>query len=201
MLIVTEGERLAYSNTCMDVNNNYRWDMSVDEEVYTDTKARSLADMKTLASKGYRSYAKHLGCVRQPLFDIPLDHIVLDELHLLLRVGDVLLRNLILQVDSMGHKRKEHEGQGSNSIRELEEAVLACGVSFQIRQPTGKPIPGSYDFTALSGKFKLQVMRKLPSKFDTILPDGLSAQVAQLWNVSVVDMHVHTWTYYQYTCI
>ena len=161
--------------------------MSVGEEVYTITKARSLADMKSLASKGYRSYTKHLGCVRKPLFDIPLDHIILDELHLLLRIGDVLLRNLILQVDSMGHKRKEHEGEGSNGIRELEEAVRACGVSFQIRQnrePTGKPIPGSYDFTALSGKFKLQVMRKLPAKFDTILPDGLAAQVALLWNVS-----------------
>ena len=84
--------------------------MSVDEEVYTSTKARSLTGMKSLVTKGYRSYTKHLGCVRQPLFDIPLDRIVLDELHLLLRIGDVLLRNLILQVDSMGHRRKEHDG-------------------------------------------------------------------------------------------
>ena len=150
--------------------------MSVDEEVYTKTKARSLSDMKSLAAKGYCTYAKHLGCVREPLFEIPLDRVVLNELHLLLRVGDVLLRNLILQVDSMGHRRKEHEGVETNEIKELEEAVRACGVSFQIRQnrePTGKPIPGSYDFTALSGKFKLQVMRKLPAKFDTILPDRL----------------------------
>lgn len=103
----------------------------MDEGVYTDTKARSLADMKSLAARGYRACAKHLGCVRQPLFDIPLDHIVLDKLHLLLRVGDVLLRNLILQVDNMGHKRKEHEGEESNGIKQLEEAVRACGVSFQ----------------------------------------------------------------------
>ena len=116
--------------------------------------------MKSLAAKGYWSHIKHLGCVRQPLFDIPLDRIVYDELHLLLRIGDVLLRNLILQVYSMRHRRKEHDGQDSNGIKELEEAVRACGVSFQIRQnrePTGKPIPGSYDFIALSGKFKLQV--------------------------------------------
>ena len=92
--------------------------MSVGEEVYTKTKARSLADIKSLASKGYRSYTKNLGCVRKPLFDIPLDHIIVDKLHLLLRIGDVL-RKLILQVDSMGHKQKEHEGEGSNGIREL----------------------------------------------------------------------------------
>ena len=75
----------------------------------------------------------------------------------------------------MVHRRKEHREE-INGIKELEEAVRACGVSFQIRQnrePTGKPIPGSYDFTALSGMFKLQVMKKLPAKFDTILPDGL----------------------------
>ena len=166
------------------VNNiNYRWDMSADAAVYIVTKARSLKDMKTLAAKGYRTYTKHLGCVQQPLFDIHLDCIILDELHLLLKVRD-LLRNFILQVDSMGHKKKEHEGEESSGIRKLEEAVRSCGVSFQIqqnREPTGKPIPGSYD---LSGKFKLQVMMKLPAKFDTILPDSLGAQVAQLWNVS-----------------
>ena len=104
--------------------------MSVDERVYTSTKARSLTGMKNLVTKGYHSCTKHLGCVRQPLFDIPLERIVLDELHLLLRIGDVQLRNLILQVDSMGHRRKEHNGQDSNRIKELEEAVRACGVSF-----------------------------------------------------------------------
>ena len=77
----------------------------------------------------------------------------------------------------MGHRRKENEGVETNGIK---LAVCACGVSFQIRQNRGKPIPSSYDFTALSGKFKLQVMRKLPAKFDTILPDGLEVQVAQL---------------------
>ena len=98
--------------------------MSVDEEVLTDTKARLLADMKSLASKGYHSYTKHLGCVQKPLFDIPLDHIVLYEFHLLLQIGDILLRNLILQVDSMGHKQKENEGERSNGIMELEEVSM-----------------------------------------------------------------------------
>ena len=42
----------------------------------------------------------HLGCIRRPLFDIQLENIVLDELHLLLRIGDVLIRNLILHADS-----------------------------------------------------------------------------------------------------
>ena len=58
--------------------------MSVAEDVYTKTKARSLGSMKDLASHGYSTCAKHLGCVRLPSISISLDQIVLDELHLLL---------------------------------------------------------------------------------------------------------------------
>ena len=28
------------------------------------------------------------GCIRMPLFSIPLDHVVIDELHLMLRITD-----------------------------------------------------------------------------------------------------------------
>jgi len=38
------------------------------------------------------------GVVNLPLLNIPLDHIALDELHLLLRITDVLLRNIIMMV-------------------------------------------------------------------------------------------------------
>ena len=47
-----------------------------------------------------------------------------------------------------------------------------------------KPIPGSFDWTALSGKHKLLVLKKLPAKMDTILKEDVSPQVAKLWNVS-----------------
>ena len=70
----------------------------------------------------------------------------------------------------MDHRKKEREGKTTNGIRKLEEAVRSCGVSYQIwqnRKPTGKPISGSYDFSAFVRKFKLQVMRKLPAKFDS----------------------------------
>ena len=41
---------------------------------------------------------KQPGCHSQPLFDISLDHIVIDELHLMLRVMDRLEQGLILEV-------------------------------------------------------------------------------------------------------
>lgn len=44
------------------------------------------------------NWYKQPGCHSQPLFDIPLDRIVIDELHLMLRVMDRLEQGLILEV-------------------------------------------------------------------------------------------------------
>lgn len=41
---------------------------------------------------------KQPACHSQPLFDISLDHIMIDELHLMLRVMDRLEQGLILEV-------------------------------------------------------------------------------------------------------
>ena len=71
--------------------------MSVDEEVYCQEKARSLS---SLTSDSQHSMQQTSGLYSPPLLNIELDHIVVDELHLMLRVGDVLLINLILYADS-----------------------------------------------------------------------------------------------------
>ena len=63
---------------------------------------------------------------------VSLEKIVLDVHHFLLRIRDVLLRNLILQVDSMDHKRKEHEGEAANVIR--GGAVLWCHILHKAEQ-------------------------------------------------------------------
>ena len=160
--------------------------MSQPEEQYTNSKARSLSDMQELGSHSYKVCSKHLGWFRPPLLYVQLDHIVLDELHLLLRISDVLLRNLIWYMDSLNHRSKEHRGEQTNHIRQLEDAVHSCGVSFRIwqnREPSGKPIPGSFDFTPLPGKDKLKVFRKLPAKMDSFLSEDVAPLVARLWNV------------------
>ena len=64
-----------------------------------------------------------------------------------------------------------------------EVGVRSC---WQNKEPTDNPIPGSYDWTALSGKHKLLVFKKVPARMETVLKDTLSAHVAKLWNVSIV---------------
>ena len=111
-----------------------RWNMSMDEEVYCQEKARSLSSLKSDSQHSTRHCSKHLGCIHPPLLNIELDNIVVDELHLMLRVGDVLLRNLILYADSRDHASREHRGEDANNLRQLERAIRSCGVSFQIWQ-------------------------------------------------------------------
>ena len=56
---------------------------------------------------------KHLGSKGTPILRMEPTTLVLDELHLL-RIGDVLLRNVILQANSLGHMVHMMEGRQSD---------------------------------------------------------------------------------------
>ena len=174
----------AYS-TSKSSYTSHRWDMSVDEIVYCRQKARSLSTLEDCSKYSKQTCSKHLGCIHPPLLKVELGHLVLDELHLMLRIGDVLFRNLILYADSRDHTSRERGGTSSH-VQQLQQAIQSCGVSFQIwhkKEPSGKPIPGSYDWTALSGKHKLLVLQKLPEKMSTFLPEATCTKFANLWTV------------------
>ena len=53
---------------------------------------------------------KNFCCINPPLLNIPLDHIILDELYLLLRITDVLTCNVLDEViewdDEEAHRKK-----------------------------------------------------------------------------------------------
>ena len=110
--------------------------MPVDEKVYTGTskKAHTQQKMKELSADTNSSCAHHLGYVLPTYPNIPLDHIVMNELHLILRIMDVLIRKLILYADSEDHRQKEHHGVESHIVRKLELAIHSGGASFQIWQ-------------------------------------------------------------------
>ena len=74
----------------------------------------------------------------------------------------------------------------ANHLQQLEQAIRSCGVSFQIwqrRKPTGKSISGSYEWTARTGKHKLKVLKMLPEKMSTWMPDSISPRVAGPWKM------------------
>ena len=55
--------------------------------------SRSLQEIQDMCKRSKENFC----CDKQPFFNIGLDHIVPDELHLLLRVTDILTENLVLK--------------------------------------------------------------------------------------------------------
>ena len=102
-------------------------------DVSKGSTLRSLESMQTCASLNPSRPAKQrLGSKHTPLLRIEPDHIIPDELHLLLRVMDVLLRNLIWEMVWRDHAAYERGGDHGTFLQQLVEAVKSCGISFKV---------------------------------------------------------------------
>ena len=102
------------------------------------------------------------GRLKDPLLKIPLENVIPDELHLLLRVTDILTRNLIYAAgthDTQNGRRGNDILKGK-MIQKLLECIRSCGVTFKIYDSTKK----DFSFTSLVGKDKLKLLEKLPPK-------------------------------------
>lgn len=65
---------------------------------------RTLKEMGELAQK--KNAKEKYCCKHKPLINIELDHVILDELHLLLRILDILIENLVW--DALQWDQKEN---------------------------------------------------------------------------------------------
>jgi hypothetical protein len=129
---------------------------------------------------------KNYCCVHAPILNIELSHVVIDELHLLLRIMDVLIGNLVQEAlqwdkrDNWGEKASE---QNSVHVNHLIDVIRSCGVSFDIWEKTNADKKGSglYDFTSLLGSDKKKLLKKLPEKLDGVIPPLCESTVKTLW--------------------
>ena len=100
--------------------------------------ARTISEIKELASKPKRQRAIKYGCIEQPLFPtIPISHVVIDTLHLLLRISDVLMNLLLADLE-------RHDELKKLNLKEFDPSKLCymakfqaflnddCGIPFQI---------------------------------------------------------------------
>ena len=127
-------------------------------------------------------------------------HIVLDELHLLLRILDVLIRNLILEMVRLDIQSNQRAGASSAShLERLVSTIRDCRISFSVWEKDADRKPtGVHDWTSLTGADK-KLLSTLPEKLPGILPSDISPTVVHIWNVchtiSSSDMYTCTCTY------
>lgn len=185
-LLILLGLSAANSNhACVwcKVHKNDRWNMSCNLEHYDSPELkRTLEELRKCAGKTTKNYC----CIYPPLLDIELDHVVPDELHLLLRIMDVLIKNLIM--DAVCWDEKDNWGKRScdkeeNHLNLLVETIKSCGVSFGVwknKNEDGK-VCGIYDFTSLMGDDKKKLLKHLPNKLQGILRPNCEEKVRNLW--------------------
>ena len=77
----------------------------------------------------------NFGCVNEPLINIPLTNVIPDELHLLLRITDKLLQNVIdevLERDAVEDFSKTRGQTKGINLSKLVKAINSLGISFAI---------------------------------------------------------------------
>ena len=147
----------------------FRGDMSKpDTHYHRDPICLTLAQVTQYVENGKKEFC----CINQPLLNIPRDHIVLDEVHLLLRMADVLMNNLIEDAIERDDKesvlmaqRREKLERGKH-LRKLAETINSCGVKFNVwekKNADGKG-SGTVDWTSLKGDEKRKLLKLLPDK-------------------------------------
>lgn len=111
-----------------------RLDMSKRKDHYNSQPiARTLSEIQEMYSLP-RSQSRY-SCVRKPLFNIALHHIILDELHLMLRATDRLLGNLIKEVMERDGKADINNKKGEEKglyLKKLFKEINNAGITFNV---------------------------------------------------------------------
>ena len=123
-----------------------------------------------------------MGRLHDPLLRIPMENVIPDEIHLMLRISDVLTRNLInaaATYDLNGRHRSDI--LNGEMIKKLVEHIRSCGVSFQIYDSATK----TFNFTSLVGRDKLKLLENYHRNYSTV-NQGIYNIVEQLWEVNII---------------
>ena len=148
------------------------------------------------AEAGPPKRGNKFGQKAKPLVNLPLEQVVIDELHLMLRITDVLTDNLLQQTMWLDKQAKSKTLAGPHTEM-LVTAISACGVSFSVWEKTNADGSGSgrLDFTSLMGPDKKILLQNLPEKLEGsgALNADTENDVLLMWTVRVLNMAL--WKY------
>ena len=138
----------------------------------------------TCVSYGKPAASKY-GQKQKPLVHIAIDHIVIDELHLMLRITDILTSAIIkdaIRKDKLDGEKKVLEGK---NLKGLIAANRHGSVTFTVWESRNADGGGSgqFEFTSFMGPDKLRLLRALPSQVSGCLTNATEGDVVELWEM------------------
>jgi len=128
-----------------------------------------------------------------PLIHIEPKNIIPDELHLMLRITDVLIEAIIntvtaydllkhheLQQTTLGRRRFTFNALEGPMLKKLIAVINSCGVQFHIWKEGND---GALSWTSLMGPDKLKLLERLPDELKFCHPIEMVSEVQALWKV------------------
>ena len=190
ILLVIMGLSCATSDyACLwcKVHKSKRFDMSKPQDYYnTSPNTRTLEELHKFCSLS-KSQSKY-SCIREPLIHINLNNIILDELHLMSRVTDRLMENLIKEVVEKDSKEDINKKKGEEKKiyqQKLVKEINDVGITFNLWEKTNADGKGSgiLDWTSLLGSDKKKMLNCLPARLqvtDLLFPETKET-VIKIW--------------------
>lgn len=185
LMLGMKGATSIYACLWCKIAKTNRWNMEFDLEHYNKSPLkRTLQEVITLGRK--KGNTEKYSCEHEPLLKVDLDNVILDELHLLLHIMDVLINNLVRETvewDKKENFNKRKANQNDTHLKNLQTSIRSCGISFQIWEKTNADGKGSgmYDFTSLLGADKKKLLAELPEKQSNCIHPETSQTVIKIW--------------------
>ena len=181
VMLGLNGATANYACAWCKIHKDDRWKTDQHFSYFnSEPLSRSLPEMKKMSKISKDNY----GCCKEPLLDIELDHIIVDELHLLLRITDVLTSNLITEVIEWDiEENLESTSNKQVHLNKLINSIRSCGVSFDVwkkKNADGKE-SSIYDWTSLMGNDKKILLYHLPEKMHDFLRSETVDKVIKIW--------------------
>uniref|UniRef100_A0A1X7UI92 Uncharacterized protein n=1 Tax=Amphimedon queenslandica TaxID=400682 RepID=A0A1X7UI92_AMPQE len=165
-----------------------RYHTSIAPVVHQTEQARTLASIENcLQSKN------KLGVKNKPLFNIETDRVIVDELHLLLRMSYVLINNLVLATIAQDNNLLTRSTIHLDTL--LDKVHECCtfrvkdwhyGLVLVLQQVwESKTKKGEYEFTSLRGADRKKLW-KLPPYIVDVIPRKIGLKIMKLWSVTLI---------------
>lgn len=164
---------------------NFRWDMSVPNSDYNGTNMRTLDSIISALSK--RKVDDRKGAIRQPLIHIEPSKCLPDELHLFLRITDILLTTLFAAMAATDHKNKTHKNGGRTDHFELALKYAKVHVScFKVEVKEGSRSSTGVEVQTPNRTDSLKLLNNLPEHFNELFGEDAttSTLLTKLWQVN-----------------
>lgn len=141
-------------------------------------------DRTYLQTKKRKFLRSEPGVKNARLINIDIDHVIPDELHLLLRITDKLIENLInaaVQYDHNMNNTPSSKVLEGPMLSSLVREINSCGVTFNVYCKTGD----KRDYSSLTGAERKKLLKFLPLKIRNCQPPEYCKQVETLWKVQL----------------